>query len=144
MAIRAPSARDAPAIAMLLAELGYPAERHEIPGRVERMCADGTAAVFVAGADGPSTAEVLGVVTVHALSVLHAEAPVAQLTALVVHATARGRGVGAALVAAAERWARARGAARIVVTTALHRVQAPRFYERLGYEHTGRRYVRTL
>ena len=45
-------------------------------------------------------------------------------------------------VVQAERWGRERGADRLVVTTALHRADAPPFYEALGFEHTGRRYVR--
>jgi GNAT superfamily N-acetyltransferase len=79
---------------------------------------------------------------VHTRAVLHVARPVAQLTALVVPPEMRGRGVGRALVAEAERWGRARGADRLVVTTALHRADAPLFYERLGFDHTGRRYVR--
>jgi len=67
-----------------------------------------------------------------------------QLTALVVRADMRGRGVGRTLVAAVERWAAARGADRLVLTTALHRAEAPAFYERLGFEHTGRRYARRI
>jgi hypothetical protein len=43
-----------------------------------------------------------------------------------------------------QAWALERGADRLVVTTALHRADAPTFYERLGFEHTGRRYVRRL
>jgi GNAT superfamily N-acetyltransferase len=54
----------------------------------------------------------------------------------------RGQGVGRALVDEAERWGKAHGADRLVVTTALHRADAPVFYERLGFEHTGRRYVK--
>lgn len=138
--IRLAVASDAPALARLLAELGYPAEPAEMPGRLAMMCADGTAAAFVAdGGDGA-----VGLVTVGQRMVLHSATPVCQLTALVVRRDVRGRGVGAALVGAAENWARERGAVRIVVTTALHRAEAPLFYERLGYEHTGRRYVHLL
>jgi len=45
-------------------------------------------------------------------------------------------------MAAAERWARGHGAAQLHLTTGLHRDDAHRFYERLGYERTGTRYVR--
>ena len=34
--------------------------------------------------------------------------------------------------------------APVVPLTALHRAEAPVFYERLGFEHTGRRYVKSL
>jgi len=137
--IRAATEADAPELASLLAHLGYPADAAELPERLRRMRAAGDDA-FVAEVDGAA----VGLATVHARAVLHVARPVAQLTALVVPPGMRGRGVGRALVAEAERWGRARGADRLVVTTALHRADAPPFYERLGFEHTGKRYVRRL
>ena len=135
--IRLATDADAPAVASLLSHLGYPAEPADLPERLRRMRAAGDDA-FVAELDGSA----VGLATVHTRAVLHVARPVAQLTALVVPPEMRGRGVGRALVAAAERWGRERGADRLVVTTALHRADAPLFYERLGFEHTGRRYVR--
>ncbi|MFL5618342.1 MAG: GNAT family N-acetyltransferase [Gemmatimonadaceae bacterium] len=135
--IRAATDADAHAMASLLAHLGYPADAAELPERLRRLRAAGDDA-FIAEVDGIPA----GLATVHSRAVLHVARPVAQLTALVVPPEMRGRGVGRALVVEAERWGRARGADRLVVTTALHRVDAPLFYERLGFEHTGRRYVR--
>ena len=137
--IRPATDADAPAMARLLAHLGYPAEQADLPERLRRLRAAGDDA-FVAELDGAPA----GLATVHSRAVLHVARPVAQLTALVVPPEVRGRGVGRALVAEAQRWAMARGADRHVVTTALHRADAPLFYERLGFEHTGRRYVRRL
>jgi GNAT superfamily N-acetyltransferase len=135
--IRPATDAEAPAIASLLAHLGYPADPAELPERLRRMRAAGDDAFVAELNDTP-----VGLATVHARAVLHVARPVAQLTALVVPPEMRGRGVGRALVAEAERWGRERGADRLVVTTALHRAEAPLFYERLGFEHTGRRYVR--
>jgi GNAT superfamily N-acetyltransferase len=137
--VRRATAGDAPVLATLLAHLGYPADGADVPGRLERLRASGDDA-FVALVD----ASVAGLATVHSRPVLHSARPVAQLTALVVAPEARGRGVGRVLVIEAERWARERGAERLVVTTALHRADAPLFYERLGFAHTGRRYVKQL
>jgi GNAT superfamily N-acetyltransferase len=139
VAIRPAVDDDAPALAELLAHLGYPADAADLPDRLLRMRSGGDDA-FVAVLDG----ETVGLATVHARAVLHVARPVAQLTALVVPPAMRGRGVGRALVGAAEQWGRAQGADRLVVTTALHRADAPLFYERLGFEHTGRRYVKKL
>ena len=130
---------DAPVLATLLAHLGYPADSAEVPARLARLRSAGDEAV-VAESEG----FVVGLATAHSRVVLHAAHPVAQLTALVVPPDARGRGIGRALVAWVEQWARDRGATRLVVTTALHRAEAPPFYERLGFDHTGRRYVKQL
>jgi GNAT superfamily N-acetyltransferase len=135
--VRLASDADAPALAELLAHLGYPAPPAELPLRLERLRASGDEA-FIALLDGRP----VGLATSHSRVVLHASRPVLQLTALVVLPDVRGRGVGRVLVEVVERWARERGADRLVVTTALHRAEAPRFYERLGFEHTGRRYVK--
>ena len=135
--IRPATDADAAALASLLAHLGYPADAAELPERLQRLRSAGDDA-FVADVDGATA----GLATVHSRSVLHAARPVVQLTALVVPPEMRGRGVGRALVDEAERWGKAHGADRLVVTTALHRADAPPFYERLGFEHTGRRYVK--
>ena len=87
---------------------------------------------------------ILGVATVHELTVLHAGGRLAQLTLLVVATPARRRGVGRRLVAAAEEWARARGCVRMVVASGLQRADAHAFYERLGFEHSARRYSKAL
>ena len=46
----------------------------------------------------------------------------------------RDRGIGTALMAAAEQWARDRGARRMILDVIAANVDARRFYERLGYE----------
>ena len=137
--IRRATESDGAVLATLLAHLGYPTDAAELPDRLDRLRASNDDA-FVAVCDGT----VVGLATMHSRAVLHGARPVAQLTALVVAPHARGRGVGRALVRWAEQWAREHGADRLVVTTALHRAEAPRFYEQLGFEHTGRRYVRLL
>ena len=57
----------------------------------------------------------------------------AELKKLYVARSERGRGLGAALVATAEREAAARGAARILLWTDTRFTDAHRLYERLGY-----------
>jgi len=107
-----------------------------MPVRLARLEADPNARCLVATSD----AEVAGLATVHVRYTLNHEAPIAQLTLLVVDESYRTRGIGRMLVAAAEEWARSRGAKRFVVTTALRRADAHAFYEKLQFKHTGRRY----
>lgn len=127
---------DAEAMSRLCAQLGYPAQTTAMGPRLARVQRDPNARVLVAESDGAP----VGLATVHLRHTMNHEAPIAQLTLLVVDETQRSRGVGRALVEAAERWARAQGSHRIVVTTALQREEAHAFYERIGYRHTGRRY----
>jgi ribosomal protein S18 acetylase RimI-like enzyme len=70
--------------------------------------------------------------------------PSARILALVVEAQARGRGVGRALIQAAEDDLAARNMMRLSVDTRLTRKEAHLFYERLGYEKNGFRFVKTL
>jgi len=131
---------DAPALAELLGHLGYPAPAADVPARLARMRSRGDADTLVAILGGRG----IGQEKMHARVVLHHARPAVQLTALVVPPDMRGRGVGRVLVGEVERWAADRGADRLVLTTALHRAEAPGFYERLGFEHTGRRYARRI
>lgn len=62
-----------------------------------------------------------------------------QVEAVRTASARRGEGIGAALMEHVEDSARARGAARIQLTTNRARIRAHSFYERLGYEasHVG-------
>ena len=53
---------------------------------------------------------------------------------LVTDSAVEGRGAGQALMAAAEKWAAARGLSRITLETGAHNHRARHFYERVGYE----------
>jgi GNAT superfamily N-acetyltransferase len=127
---------DAEALARLCTQLGYAATPSSMPARLARLGAAGGARALVATEGG----EVIGLATVHLRHALNHATPLAQLSLLVVDEHVRGRGVGRALVAAAEAWAREQGCHRMIVTTALQRSDAHAFYERIGYAHTGRRY----
>jgi len=138
--IRPAEISDAAALAVLLGELGYPADATQAASRLARVATNPQAVALVA-ARGDT---VCGLATVHAHHALNRDEAAVQLTLLVVASDARGTGVGRCLVAAAEDWARQRGATRLAVTTAVHRTGAHAFYERLGYALTGRRYARPL
>ncbi|MEP6491553.1 MAG: GNAT family N-acetyltransferase [bacterium] len=140
VSIREARTTDADALARLCAQLGYPAEPSAMPARVVRLAADGNTRALVAVYEDM----VVGLATVQSRHTLNHEAPIAQLTLLVVDEANRKGGVGRALVSAAERWAIGRGCKRIVVTTALPRLDAHAFYERIDFRHTGRRYGKDL
>lgn len=138
--VRAAASSDAQAIARLLDQLGYPVDAVEIPARLGRVSKGNRAAVFLAEQDG----RVVGLATVHILSVLNRVRDVAWLTALVVDASARAQGVGRRLVESVEAFAREHGCERLSVTTQEHRSDAHAFYVRTGFEPTGRRFGKAL
>lgn len=134
---------DAGVLAPLLGQLGYPVEAPALLQRMQRMLARDDEIVLIA--EGASrTGDALGLLALHVFPVLAYDADVAMIMALVVAEAARGLGVGRALIDRSESIARERGASRLLVTTHLRRADAHAFYERLGFEHTGRRYVRSL
>jgi GNAT superfamily N-acetyltransferase len=137
--IRDASAADVPALAALVAELGYPTPEATMAVRLDAMI-DAGEKVLVAERDG----DVVGLLTLHVTPVLHRPTAVGRLTALVVAERARGAGVGRSLVAAAEHILAARGCALIEVTSNQRRTDAHAFYQRLGYDVTSLRFKKDL
>ena len=138
--IRAATAQDAPRLAILLRQLGYPAAPEDVVARLSRLESCGYAVASVAEIDGA----VVGLGTGHVLPSIHATPLAAWLTTLVVDQRFIGMGVGKALTGAIEAWARSRGAIRLSVTSGQHRDGAHAFYEHVGYERTGVRFTKAL
>ena len=134
--VRRALATDAEAIARLCGELGYAATAVDIEVRRGAIAGSPEHVLFVADLDG----EVQG--WLHAC-VAHAMEydRCAEIRGLVVDERTRGRGVGAALVAAAERWALSHGIALMRVRSRDTRERAHRFYLREGYETTKKQLV---
>jgi GNAT superfamily N-acetyltransferase len=88
--------------------------------------------------------QVVGLAVLHVSLSVGYDDPSGKLSGLVVDESHRKRGVGKALVDAVEAEARARGCARLSLTTASRRADAHAFYGRVGFEQTGRRYAKTL
>jgi GNAT superfamily N-acetyltransferase len=137
--IRDAALADAEAIAGLLTQLGYPSEPAAVEARLDRLRIVGDS-VVVAEVDG----RVAGLAHLQVSPAIERDRPAAKLGALVVDEAQRGRGIGRALVEAMEAEARLRGCELLFLTTAERRDDAHAFYERVGLEHSGRRYARTL
>jgi GNAT superfamily N-acetyltransferase len=131
---------DAPAMARLLAQLGYPMSAELVPGRLAAVEGDGGVA-FVAQDE---KVQIVGLASGTCYATLHGGGRVAYITALVTAEDARGRGVGRALVAAIESWAVGLGCTRLAVTSAERRADAHAFYPRCGLPCTGRRFSKQL
>jgi GNAT superfamily N-acetyltransferase len=128
--IRAARNYDAPAIAELAGQLGYPATRQQIATRLAGIESEPASRVFVAE---NHEGQVVGWLHVAARTQI-TEDPCAEILGLVVDESARGGGIGLALVNAAESWARAGGCVQIRVRSRTERERAHRFYERTGYQ----------
>ena len=128
IAVRAAVAGDATAVASLLGELGYPQDHCSVEHRLATLTGRADAVLVAICAR-----TVVGVIGMHLVPTLHAPGCLGKITALAVSETARARGVGTALVRAAEAWAEAQGARRFEVVSGNHRPEAHRFYARLGY-----------
>jgi len=128
--IRLARASDAPRLAELACELGYPTATQEMKGRLATLKPSSAHAVFVA-----ETAEgVIGWVHVSRNHLL--DVPVrAEINGLIVSGSARSRGAGRLLVQAAEAWARKTKCTGINVRSNVIRERAHAFYLREGYEH---------
>ncbi|MEO5626853.1 MAG: GNAT family N-acetyltransferase [Dokdonella sp.] len=127
--IRSARSYDAPAIAELCGELGYPSTRQQMVKRLAAIDGHADGRIFVAeDAEG----RVVAWLQV-ALAVQLCDDACAEISGLVVAASERGLGIGGLLIAAAEAWARTRGAARVRVRSRQERERAHQFYERAGY-----------
>jgi GNAT superfamily N-acetyltransferase len=127
--VRRMKREDAAAVAGLTSQLGYPATEADIQRRFDSIQGRSDARLFVAT---HGQGAVVGWIHVQVTSSLENDAR-AEIWGLVVAETARGTGVGGALVSAAEDWARGMSLKMMAVRSNAIRVQARGFYEHLGY-----------
>jgi ribosomal protein S18 acetylase RimI-like enzyme len=131
-AIRQARGDDAPVLAALCGELGYPATSRQLAARLAALGSAPAQCVFVAGDEAGAVVGWLHV----ALQTGLLDDAVAEILGLVVAESARGAGIGGELLRAAEAWARERGAATMRVRSRSDRERAHRFYRRAGYLRT--------
>jgi GNAT superfamily N-acetyltransferase len=136
--VREAAPRDAEAIAALLGELGFPAEAKDVRKRLAALAKAGEPPL-VADEAGP-----IGCLNWHVTPVIHRPTAVGRLTMLVVTKKARGRGVGTALIEAAEERLRRAGCALVEVTSNIELGGAHEFYKGRGYRRTSYRFVKEL
>lgn len=132
--VRTARSGDAPEIAQLSAQLGYPTTAQDVARRLRQMELDTQHILYVAELpSGPGCTKLIGWVHVHEQHLIHDD-PRAEVLALVVDADYRSRGAGRALMRRAEEWARARGSIEVMLRSNIVRTRAHSFYEAIGYE----------
>ena len=139
MSIRRITSSDVPSAAALLAELGYPTTEADLGERLKAIATNPDDAVLAAAEDG----NILGLVSVHSFEMIHRPGRLGRITSLIVAASARGRGLGTNLLAAAEKHLRAYGCAKLEVTSGEQRSSAHDFYAANGYKEERVRFTKT-
>jgi N-acetylglutamate synthase-like GNAT family acetyltransferase len=138
--IRAAELSDAVVLANLMSQLGYSTRTSEMEMRLKTILPDRRYQTWVAVREG----KVAGMIGTFCYQGYEHNNPSAKILALVVDEAMRSVGVGKALIAAAEADLANQNITRLIVNTRLTREDAHAFYERVGYEKNGFRFVKTL
>lgn len=127
--IRPANYQDVPALTALTEEMGYPSDIQALGDRLTMLLGSPDLhQLWVAEIQG----EVAG--WLHAFWRPLLESPAAvEIGGLAVGLRWRRHGAGRALIHVAERWARTKGATTVTLRAAIHREEAPDFYQRQGY-----------
>lgn len=133
--VRLARVEDAPAIARLAGQLNYPTTAEDVARRLRCLEGDAQNVIYLAElADGPAAGSVIGWMHVQEHRLVQSDTQ-AEVMALVVDESSRGRGAGRLLMQYAEQWARSRGCGLVVLRSNVIRGRAHAFYEELGYEN---------
>ena len=135
--IRDAKLTDAPA---LVCELGYKTTPAEMRRRLKSILDDVNYRTLVAEVDG----KVCGMIGTLAYASYEHNDPSGRILSVVTLANARRREIGRALIASAEKAFVQKAVTRVSLDTRLTRKDAHQFYESLGYERNGWRFVKQL
>src|SRR5712691_10515985 len=140
--IRAAVIADAPQLAALMTQLGYPTQVKEMRARLRSIFSDNSFRTFVATDDE----QIVGMAgtSEHASYEHNDNDRTGRIVAIVVSDNAQRKGAGRQLMRAVEKSFRRRGVRRIVLNARLERVEAHQFYEALGNRETGWRFAKLL
>ncbi len=138
--IREAKLSDAGAVAQLMCELGYPTTAVEMEQRLTSILANSSYKTLIAIVDGRAC----GMIGTIVQSSYEHNDPGGRILALAISQTMRRRGIGRALIATAEKDFAQKGIRRVALNTRLVREDAHKFYESLGYERNGWRFVKNL
>jgi ribosomal protein S18 acetylase RimI-like enzyme len=138
--IRDAKLSDASELAVLMCELGYETKRAEMETRLKLILSNPAYKTFVAMMNG-CICGMIGTLTYPSYE--HND-PSGRILALVTLSAVRRCGIGRALIGTAEKDFAQRGIRRVALDTRLTREDAHKFYESLGYERNGWRFVKEL
>lgn len=137
--IRPFTTADTTDMSALMADLGYPSTPEQVAERMRSMSPE-YYHTLVAEVGG----KVIGFIGIIVLPVYEYSIPIGWILALSVAEDHRRKGIGKALIAAAEDDLQSRGIEDVRLHTGLQREDAHEFYTRLGYDKTGYRFKKRL
>ena len=121
---------DSKSVCDLSGQLGYPMPESTVHERISTVLDQPGHAAFVAEIEGT----VVGWIHIYVSHIIESANSYVEIGGLVVDESRRGQGIGKALVKAGEGWTLQNGFNDIRLRSAIKRVEAHAFYERLGYE----------
>ena len=139
IAIREAQPEDAHRLVELIGLLAHKVDAAGVAQRLDQLGAAGLSQLVAVESE-----DVVGLCGLHCMTAIHRDRPVGRITILVVVESARGKGVGRALVEAAEIKLRQAGCGMIEITSNDWLVEAHRFYRKIGYEPTSKRFAKAL
>lgn len=138
--VRRGCVRDAAEIAACMHSLGYGTTTETVAIHLAHFKESTRDIVLVCA----EISSLTGVVSAHAIPLLHQSGELVRITALSVRQGRERQGIGRCLIRAIENWAIARGATRIEVTSGGHRAGAHQFYQVMGYGTESLRFVKRI
>jgi GNAT superfamily N-acetyltransferase len=140
--IREADENDIYALASLMTELGYPTTDEEMTVRFKQILPHEDYQTYIAAVDN----KVVGMVGLVKNFFYEKNGGYIRITALIVSKDSRGKGIGKALLTAAEQWALESSIHTIILNSGNkeERIPAHRFYEKNGYEHKSLGFVKNI
>jgi GNAT superfamily N-acetyltransferase len=131
---------DSESIAGLMTQLGYPTSEDEMNERLTRLLPSTSRHCYLAIFDGT----VAGFIAMDVNPYFEKNSYYGRILALVVDDRFRGQKIGERLVEKSEIWFLEQNATEVLVNSHVKRTAAHRFYEKLGYDKTGFRFVKKI
>ncbi|MGI6255359.1 MAG: GNAT family N-acetyltransferase [Acutalibacter sp.] len=129
LTVRRASLADAPALTRLnREEMGYDYPEEKTVKRLETLLGDPTHCILVAESQG----RVVGYLHLEWYELLYSD-PMVNVMGIATASACRRQGVGRALLAAGEEWAKSQGASAVRLVSGESRKGAHAFYQRLGF-----------